>query len=206
MTNAPTSYSVTSLRIDVTASVTTSILALATAFSSVESSVTVAAAISVCSPIIHSFVGSPLPEWFAITGQLRYDRELNSRRLDSFDCVAFSCQPVTVAAALSVCSPIIHSFIGSPLPEWLAVTGQLRSDREFKKAWIRRELDKAMWLLWLSDNLEDDTICCIAFTSSFGKKCSSNNWIASWSRKNWTKRWWNWWKNTSNTQYLLDQN
>jgi hypothetical protein len=38
----------------------------------------------------------------------------------------------------------------------------LRSDRVFEKAWIRRELDKAMWLLWLSDNVKDDTICCIA--------------------------------------------
>jgi hypothetical protein len=56
MTNAPTSYPVTSLRINVTASVTTSILALASVFSSVESSVTVAAVLSVCSPIIHSFV------------------------------------------------------------------------------------------------------------------------------------------------------
>jgi hypothetical protein len=117
MTNAPTSYLVTSLQIDITASVTTSILALATAFSSVESSVTVATALSVCSPIIHSFVGFPLPERFAITGQSRSDRELNSRRLDSVGCVAFSCQTVTVAAALSVCSLIIHSFIGFPLPE-----------------------------------------------------------------------------------------
>jgi hypothetical protein len=62
MTNAPTSYPVTSLRIDITASVTASILALATAFSPVESSVTVATALSVCSLIIHSFVGSSLPE------------------------------------------------------------------------------------------------------------------------------------------------
>jgi hypothetical protein len=55
MTNAATSYSVTSLQINVTLSVTTSTLALATAFSSVESSVTVAA-----TGMVHTWVGQKL--------------------------------------------------------------------------------------------------------------------------------------------------